>query len=123
MTLPETPVNVLADGACTHRIIENMLSNVCKYALNGTRVFVSLDLPEGTGLALLTIKNTSAAILSKTPEELLTRFSRGDEARSDEGSGLGLSIAESLAALQGGSFYIETDGDLFKAKLTIPLAD
>ncbi len=123
MTLPEAPVNVLADGACTHRIIENMLSNVCKYALPGTRVFISLDLPEGTGLALLTIKNTSAAILSKTPEELLTRFSRGDEARSDEGSGLGLSIAESLAALQGGSFYVETDGDLFKAKLTIPLAD
>lgn len=123
MTLPEAPVNVLADGACTHRIIENMLSNVCKYALPGTRVFISLDLPEGTGLALLTIKNTSAAILSKTPEELLTRFSRGDEARSDEGSGLGLSIAESLAALQGGSFYVETDGDLFKAKLTVPLAD
>ena len=123
MTLPETPVNVLADGACTHRIIENMLSNVCKYALSGTRVFVSLDLPEGTGLALLTIKNTSAAVLSKTPEELLTRFSRGDDARSDEGSGLGLSIAESLAALQGGSFYVEIDGDLFKAKLTIPLAE
>ena len=123
MTLPETPVNVLADGACTHRIIENMLSNVCKYALSGTRVFVSLDLPEGTGLALLTIKNTSASVLSKTPEELLTRFSRGDDARSDEGSGLGLSIAESLAALQGGSFYVEIDGDLFKAKLTIPLAE
>lgn len=123
MTLPETPVNVLADGACTHRIIENMLSNVCKYALPGTRVFLSLDLPEGTGLALLTIKNTSAAILSKTPEELLTRFARGNDARSDEGSGLGLSIAESLAALQGGSFYVEIDGDLFKAKLTIPLAE
>lgn len=123
MMLPETPVNVLADGACTHRIIENMLSNVCKYALSGTRVFVSLDLPEGTGLTLLTIKNTSAAVLSKTPEELLTRFARGNDARSDEGSGLGLSIAESLAALQGGSFYVEIDGDLFKAKLTIPLAE
>ena len=122
MELPETPVNVCADGACTHRIIENMLSNVCKYALSGTRVFVSLDLPEGTGLALLTVKNTSASILTKTPEELLTRFSRGNDDRSGEGSGLGLSIAESLAELQGGSFYIETDGDLFKAKLTIPLA-
>lgn len=123
MTLPETPVNVLADGVCTHRIIENLLSNVCKYALSGTRVFVTLDLPEGTGLTLLTMKNTSAAILSKTPEELLMRFSRGDEARSDEGSGLGLSIAQSLAELQGGTFYVETDGDLFKAKLTIPLAE
>lgn len=122
MNLPEAPVNVLADGACTHRIIENMLSNVCKYALSGTRVFVSLNLPEGTGLVLLTIKNTSASVLTKTPEELLTRFSRGNDDRSDEGSGLGLSIAESLAALQGGSFYVETDGDLFKAKLTIPLA-
>jgi signal transduction histidine kinase len=122
MELPETPVNVLADGACTHRIIENMLSNVCKYALSGTRVFISLDLPEDTGLALLTVKNTSASVLTKTPEELLTRFSRGNDDRSGEGSGLGLSIAESLAELQGGSFYVETDGDLFKAKLTIPLA-
>ena len=122
MELPETPVNVLADGACTHRIIENMLSNVCKYALSGTRVFVSLDLPEETGLALLTVKNTSASVLTKTPEELLTRFSRGSDDRSGEGSGLGLSIAESLAELQGGSFYVEIDGDLFKAKLTIPLA-
>ncbi len=122
MTLPDTTVNVLADGACTHRIIENMLSNVCKYALSGTRVFISLDLPEGTGLALLTMKNTSASVLTKTPEELLTRFSRGNDDRSGEGSGLGLSIAESLAELQGGSFYVEIDGDLFKAKLTIPLA-
>lgn len=123
MELPETPVNVLADGACTHRIIENMLSNVCKYALSGTRVFISLDLPEDTGLALLTVKNTSASVLTKTPEELLTRFSRGNDDRSGEGSGLGLSIAESLAELQGGNFYVETDGDLFKAKLTIPLAE
>lgn len=123
MNLPESPVNVLADGVCTHRIIENLLSNVCKYALSGTRVFITLDLPENTGLTLLTIKNTSATALSKTPEELMMRFSRGDEARSDEGSGLGLSIAESLAALQGGTFYVETDGDLFKAKLTIPLAE
>jgi len=123
MNLPDTPVNVLADGACTHRIIENMLSNVCKYALSGTRVFLSLDLPEDTGIALLTIKNTSASVLTKTPEELLTRFSRGNDDRSGDGSGLGLSIAESLAALQGGSFYVEIDGDLFKAKLTIPLAE
>ena len=122
MELPETPVNVLADGACTHRIIENMLSNVCKYALSGTRVFISLNCPEDTGLALLTVKNTSASVLTKTPEELLTRFSRGNDDRSGEGSGLGLSIAESLAELQGGSFYVEIDGDLFKAKLTIPLA-
>ncbi len=122
MELPDTPINVLADGACTHRIIENMLSNVCKYALSGTRVFISLDRPEGTGLLLLTMKNTSSSVLTKTPEELLTRFSRGNDDRSGEGSGLGLSIAESLAELQGGSFYVEIDGDLFKAKLTIPLA-
>jgi signal transduction histidine kinase len=123
VNVPETPVTVLADGACTHRIIENMLSNVCKYALAGTRVFVSLDLPENTSLALLTVKNTSASVLTKTPEELLTRFSRGNDDRSGEGSGLGLSIAESLATLQGGSFQIEIDGDLFKAKLAIPLAE
>jgi len=123
MSLPEEPVNVLADGEATHRIIENMLSNICKYALSGTRVFVTLDLPSDTGLALLTLKNTSAATLNKTPEELLTRFSRGNDARTGEGSGLGLSIAESLATLQGGKFYIEIDDDIFKAKLTIPLAD
>lgn len=122
MELPETPVNVLADGAATHRIIENLLSNICKYALEGTRVFITLDLPGNTGLALLTVKNTSATLLSKTPDELLTRFTRGNDSRTGEGSGLGLSIAESLATLQGGNFYIEIDGDTFKAKLTIPLA-
>lgn len=122
LTLPEEPVLVMADGACTHRIIENLLSNVCKYAMKGTRVFVNLDLPKDIGLALFTMKNVSAAALKKSSEELLTRFSRGDEARSDEGSGLGLSIAESLAKLQGGAFYVEIDGDMFKAKVTVPLA-
>ena len=122
MNLPDTPVNVFADGAATHRIIENLFSNICKYALSGTRVFITLDLPEDTGLALLTIKNTSASLLTKSPEELLTRFTRDNDARSGEGSGLGLSIAESLAKLQGGSFYIEIDEDIFKAKLTLPLA-
>ena len=120
--LPEQPVPVLADGACTHRIIENMLSNVCKYALPGTRVFVSLSVVSDKNCALLTIKNISAQLLTKTPEELLTRFTRGNDDRSGEGSGLGLSIAQSLAALQGGSFFIEIDGDLFKAHLQIPLA-
>lgn len=122
MNLPADPVNVLADGAATHRIIENLLSNICKYALFGTRVFISLDLPADTGLALLTIKNTSEALPSKTPEELLTRFTRGTDSRTGEGSGLGLSIAESLATLQGGSFSIEMEEDVFRAKVTIPLA-
>lgn len=119
MSTPEKPVFVMADGRLVWRIFENMMSNVIKYAMPGSRVY--LDLTTGHGMAILTMKNISAYELNIPAEELMERFKRGDESRSSEGSGLGLSIATSLAQLQHGLFSIEIDGDLFKAKLSMPL--
>ncbi len=119
MRAPENPVFVAADGRLLWRIFENLMSNVIKYAMPGSRVY--LDLTTGHGMAMLTMKNISAYELNIPAEELMERFKRGDEARSSEGSGLGLSIAASLAQLQHGLFSIAIDGDLFKATLSVPL--
>ena len=111
--------SVYADGKLLWRIYDNLLSNVCKYALSGTRVYVDM---RNEGDRVLTVfKNVSAEPLEHTSEELMERFVRGDSSRNTEGSGLGLSIAKSLAELQEGSFSIETDGDLFKAALSLPI--
>jgi signal transduction histidine kinase len=110
---------VLADGKHTWRIVENLISNVLKYSLPGSRVYINLDKNEKFGM--LTIKNISAFPLNIQPEQLTERFIRGDESRTTEGSGLGLSIAQSLTSIQGGRFKIEIDGDLFKAIVEIPL--
>lgn len=118
-SLPETPVYIRADGALLWRVIDNILSNICKYALPGTRVYLSAE----TDGARLTIqaKNISRAPLNIPPDELMERFVRGDMSRNSEGSGLGLSIAQSLTELMGGTFDLEIDGDLFKACLTLPV--
>ena len=110
---------VIADGRSTYRIIENLLSNVNKYAMPGTRVYVEAFCNSTN--ALLSIKNISAAPLNISSEELMERFVRGDRSRNTEGSGLGLSIAKSLAELKHGSFKLYLDGDLFKAVVTLPL--
>lgn len=112
-------VYILADGRSTYRIIDNLFSNVNKYALKGTRVY--LDISRGSSAARFIIKNVSATKLNITEDELMERFVRGDRSRNTEGSGLGLSIAESLATLQNGSFEIVLDGDLFKAIVTFSL--
>ncbi|MGL4523565.1 MAG: sensor histidine kinase [Bacilli bacterium] len=119
LTLPEPPVVVQADGRLLWRTIENLFSNVFKYALTGTRVYIDVETSENN--AKIIIKNTSAFELNVHAEELLERFKRGDEARSSEGSGLGLSIAKSLTEIQGGTFTIAIDGDLFKVVVEIPL--
>ncbi|MGE4548601.1 MAG: sensor histidine kinase [Intestinibacillus sp.] len=116
--MPEQSAYMHADGRLVWRIFENMLSNVVKYALPGSRVYV--DVRRGHGMVTLTMKNISAYELNIPAEELMERFKRGDESRSSDGSGLGLSIATSLAQLQHGVFQIEIDGDLFKASLSIP---
>lgn len=115
----EEGLPVIADGRSTYRIIENLLSNVIKYAMPGTRVYVETCSNPTT--ALLSIKNISAAPLNISSDELMERFVRGDLSRNTEGSGLGLSIAKSLAELQHGSFELYLDGDLFKAIVTLPL--
>lgn len=118
--LPQDEVIVMADGRHMWRVIENMLSNACKYAMEATRVYVDLYTQEGS--ACVAVKNISGQRLNITEDELLQRFVRGDSSRNTEGSGLGLSIAKSLAELQGGAFRIHIDGDLFKAVAEFQLA-
>ena len=118
-TLPEEPAWISADGRHVWRVLDNLLNNCAKYALGGTRVYLELALREGS--AAITVKNVSREALNLPPEQLVERFVRGDESRTTEGSGLGLSIARSLTELQGGRFALEIDGDLFKALVLFPL--
>ena len=117
---PEYPLYVEADGRHLWRIIENLYRNVEKYAMPYTRVYV--DLSEEEERAVLSMKNISEQALNISAEELTERFTRGDESRSTEGSGLGLSIAKDLTELQHGTFAIYLDGDLFKVTMTFPKA-
>ena len=119
-TLPEGETWVYADGRHLWRVIDNLLSNCAKYAMEGTRVY--LDLVRGRGQVAVSVKNISREPLNVPPERLMERFVRGEESRSTEGSGLGLSIARSLTELQGGTFELVVDGDLFKAIVTLPQA-
>ena len=119
--MPEQPVPAMADGRHMWRVLDNLLSNVCKYSLPASRVYCSLETAEG--YAALGLKNISKEPLNISPDELMERFVRGDAARSSEGSGLGLSIAESLTSAQNGSFFLDIDGDLFKTELRFPLAE
>ncbi len=112
------PAYILADSRRMWRVVENLLNNICKYALEGTRVYFDVEVADGRVRAL--VKNISRQQMNIKPEELTERFIRGDLARSTEGSGLGLSIAQSLTRLQGGEFSIYLDGDLFKTTLDFP---
>lgn len=109
---------VYADGRLAWRILENVFTNVVKYALEGSRVYT--DVKEEPEHFIFTVKNISAVELNISAEELMERFTRGERSRNTEGSGLGLNIAKSLAELQGGSFHVEIDGDLFKSVLVLP---
>ncbi len=117
---PENPVMVAADAQKVSRIAENLFSNIRKYALEGTRVYVEVSSSGAFGM--LTFKNISKHPLDISPDELTQRFVRGDASRSGEGSGLGLSIAKDLCELQGGKLDLQIDGDLFKATVALPLA-
>lgn len=113
--------NVLADGRLLWRVFSNLMSNIVKYALEGTRVYLSTEVRDGRALA--SFKNISRYPLNVSGGELMERFVRGDKSRSTEGSGLGLSIARSLTELQGGAFDIVVDGDLFKATISFNLCE
>jgi len=119
LTLLEEPPHILADGQLLWRVMDNLMSNVCKYAMPGTRVYLITEVLQDS--AVVTVKNISQYPLDVSGQELTERFVRGDSSRSTEGSGLGLSIAASLTALQKGEFSIVVDGDLFKAQMTFPL--
>lgn len=119
-SLTEEESYVCADGRHLWRVIDNLLSNCCKYALENTRVYV--ELVRGKGQVILSVKNISREPLNVPAERLMERFVRGEDSRTTEGSGLGLSIAKSLTELQGGTFSLAVDGDLFKAIVTLPQA-
>ena len=117
--IPEGTLMAVLDGQQTYRVFDNIFSNIYKYALEGTRVYVDVD--EGDRINL-SIKNISKYPLNISPEELMERFVRGDQSRQTEGSGLGLSIARSLTEQQGGLFDLSILGDLFEVKLSFPKA-
>ena len=117
---PQNPQYVDADGRRLWRIIENLFRNVEKYAMPHTRVYLDL-INDGKRVAF-SLKNISENPLNISPEELTERFTRGDESRSTEGSGLGLSIAKDLTEIQQGTFEIYLDGDLFKVTVSFPIA-
>ncbi len=120
---PEEPVMIVGDGRLLYRIMENMLTNVGKYALEGSRVYIDIDEEHKAGepdMRIMTVKNISDAPLNIDTDELMNRFTRGDDARNTEGSGLGLAIARDLAAVMGGRFRVSIDGDLFKCVLMMP---
>lgn len=112
------PAFIYADSRRMWRVVENLFNNICKYAMEGTRVYV--DLMAENGRITVSVKNISEQQMNIRPEELTERFIRGDTSRSTEGSGLGLSIAQSLVKVQGGTFQIHLDGDLFKVVIEFP---
>lgn len=118
-TMPEYPIIVEADGRRLWRILENLYNNVAKYAMENTRVYISVT--DSQSNVSFVMKNISSSPLNFQADELTERFIRGDVSRSTEGSGLGLSIAKSLAELMKGTFGIYLDGDLFRVTLTLPV--
>ena len=113
INVPEDKVYVRADGRRLYRVLENLLSNISKYSISNTRVYI--DITEVEGRVKLIMKNISSYELNFDPEEIMERFKRADDSRNTEGSGLGLAIARDLIKLQGGEFAIDIDGDLFKS--------
>jgi len=122
LNVSEKPVYIEADPRRIWRVAENLFSNVCKYALEGTRVYLDIrtTVCDGKEMMIFSMKNISAQALNIDASELTERFIRGDISRSTEGSGLGLSIAKNLTQLQNGEFEIYLDGDLFKVILRFP---
>ena len=118
VTLPQADLYAYCDPRLTWRVFDNLLSNVGKYSMAGTRVYISAE--ETEKAAQIIFKNISKDQLNVSPDELTERFVRGDRARNTEGSGLGLSIAKSLTELQQGSLEIAVDGDMFKATVRLP---
>jgi len=113
--LPDEPVIIYSDGKKLYRVFQNVLDNALKYSLEGSRIYVELEKHGGDIVAM--VKNTAGYEMDFTEDEILQRFSRGDKARSSDGSGLGLSIAESFTRVCGGNFKVVLDGDLFKVAI------
>ncbi len=118
LTFPEDPCIVQADGKCLWRVLDNLLSNVVKYAQDNTRVYLDV-ICDQSEMVKIRIRNVSAEPLNITADQLFERFIQGDSSRSQEGSGIGLSIAQSLITAQKGSMEIQIDGDLFTVEMKL----
>ena len=122
--IPDTPMLVHADGQRLYRVFQNLIRNCDQYALEGSRVYVNLTAqpnPAGGGLVTVMIRNISRNEITMDADHLTARFVRGDQNRTTEGSGLGLSIAKSFTEACGGRFTVHTDGDLFIVTVQFPL--
>ena len=116
--LPDGPVEIRADGQRLYRVFQNLLQNALQYSLPGSRIYLALSAEGGRAQAV--VKNTSAAELLPGTD-FTERFVRGDESRTDGGSGLGLSIARSFTEACGGELKVKTDADLFTVTVTFPV--
>ena len=121
MKKPEEPIYVMADGRHMRRVLDNLTNNIYKYSLPNSRVYIQRE--KSGDKAAIQFKNISKSQLNISSDELMERFVRGDSSRNTEGSGLGLSIAQSLTELMNGSMKLDIDGDLFKVTLTFPVLD
>ena len=119
VNIPEQEVPIWADGKKMSRVMENLIGNCVKYALSGTRVFVTVS--EQAQQAVIEVKNIANYAMDFDASEITERFVRGDAARSTEGSGLGLAIAKSYVEACGGTLTVEVDGDLFKVRICFPV--
>lgn len=115
LNIPKEKIHINADGKRLYRVLENLLSNIAKYSLSNTRVYI--DVTTENQKVKLVMKNISSYELNFDAEDIVERFKRGDESRNTEGSGLGLAIAKDLVNIQGGNFDIDIDGDLFKVTI------
>ena len=115
--IPYDKVIIYADGKKTFRVFQNIISNILKYSMDHSRVYINVS--EEEEFVCIVFRNISKYRLNMNEEEILERFKRGDSSRTTEGSGLGLAIAKSLIELQGGKFEVIIDGDLFKVRIMI----
>lgn len=120
LAIPETPMPVLADGQRLYRVFQNLIQNALRYSLEGSRIYLTLS--EEAGRIIVRMKNTSSVELKST-KDFTERFVRGDESRTDGGSGLGLSIAKSFTQACGGELTVETDADLFTVTVSFQKAE
>ena len=114
LDIPDTKIFINGDGQRLYRVFENLISNIVKYSLSNTRVYIQMYVDDENKVIII-MRNISAYELDFCANEITNRFKRGDSSRSTEGSGLGLAIAKSIVELHGGKFNIEVDGDLFKS--------
>ena len=120
--IPEAPVMIYADGQRLYRVFQNLIQNALQYSLESSRVYLTLTCDNGNKTALTVVKNISRSEL-RNDIDFTARFTRGDASRTDGGSGLGLSIAQSFTEACGGSFRVETDADLFTVTVEFPMVE